>query len=171
MTRSFCSNREPGTRRATGLYRNISEPLCNADGWLFHLRLASFDFAALGPSHYARTKACVEFVGPPVKTPIQSGLSIGITSFKMLGSKSNGGEGGIRTPGTLSGTPVFKTGGINHSATSPGTRMNCLSILLLDSIVISFLHRFPLVYIRGNLSRLELAEGSGVEFHDFSEVG
>jgi len=49
--------------------------------------------------------------------------------------------------------------------------MNCLSILLLDSIVISFLHRFPLVYIRGNLSRLELAEGSGVEFHDFSEMG
>ena len=31
-----------------------------------------------------------------------------------------GGEGGIRTPGTLSGTPVFKTGAINHSATSPG---------------------------------------------------
>ena len=30
-----------------------------------------------------------------------------------------GGEGGIRTPGTLSGTPVFKTGAINHSATSP----------------------------------------------------
>ena len=32
-----------------------------------------------------------------------------------------GGEGGIRTPGTLSGTPVFKTGAINHSATSPVT--------------------------------------------------
>jgi hypothetical protein len=30
-----------------------------------------------------------------------------------------GGEGGIRTPGTLPGTPVFKTGAINHSATSP----------------------------------------------------
>src|SRR6202142_1779197 len=30
-----------------------------------------------------------------------------------------GGEGGIRTPGTLSGTPVFKTGAFNHSATSP----------------------------------------------------
>jgi hypothetical protein len=33
--------------------------------------------------------------------------------------KKAGGEGGIRTPGTLSGTPVFKTGAINHSATSP----------------------------------------------------
>ena len=33
--------------------------------------------------------------------------------------KANGGEGGIRTPDTLSGMPVFKTGAINHSATSP----------------------------------------------------
>ena len=34
-----------------------------------------------------------------------------------------GGEGGIRTPDTLSGMPVFKTGAINHSATSPTTRV------------------------------------------------
>src|SRR2546427_11938656 len=33
----------------------------------------------------------------------------------------NGGEGGIRTPGTVSRTPVFKTGAFNHSATSPTT--------------------------------------------------
>jgi hypothetical protein len=32
---------------------------------------------------------------------------------------ATGGEGGIRTPDTLSGMPVFKTGAINHSATSP----------------------------------------------------
>jgi hypothetical protein len=32
-----------------------------------------------------------------------------------------GGEGGIRTPDTFSGMPVFKTGAINHSATSPTT--------------------------------------------------
>jgi hypothetical protein len=32
-----------------------------------------------------------------------------------------GGEGGIRTPGTVSRTPVFKTGAFNHSATSPAT--------------------------------------------------
>ena len=31
----------------------------------------------------------------------------------------SGGEGGIRTPDTFSGMPVFKTGAINHSATSP----------------------------------------------------
>src|ERR1035438_4712352 len=33
--------------------------------------------------------------------------------------KMCGGEGGIRTPGTVSRTPVFKTGAFNHSATSP----------------------------------------------------
>ncbi len=35
----------------------------------------------------------------------------------------HGGEGGIRTPDTLSGMPVFKTGAINHSATSPVLRV------------------------------------------------
>jgi hypothetical protein len=34
-------------------------------------------------------------------------------------NKVDGGRGGIRTPDTLSGTPVFKTGAINHSATLP----------------------------------------------------
>jgi hypothetical protein len=48
-----------------------------------------------------------------------SGISIGITYSQMQDKKSNGGEGGIRTPDTLSGMPVFKTGAINHSATSP----------------------------------------------------
>ena len=31
----------------------------------------------------------------------------------------NGGEGEIRTPETREGLPVFKTGAIDHSATSP----------------------------------------------------
>ena len=31
----------------------------------------------------------------------------------------NGGEGEIRTHGALAGTPVFKTGTLNHSVTSP----------------------------------------------------
>jgi hypothetical protein len=34
-------------------------------------------------------------------------------------ARLRGGEGGIRTPDTLSGMPVFKTGAINRSATSP----------------------------------------------------
>ena len=33
-----------------------------------------------------------------------------------------GGEGGIRTLGTLAGSAVFKTAAIDHSATSPGAR-------------------------------------------------
>ena len=37
-------------------------------------------------------------------------------NFKSL---ANGGEGGIRTPETREGLPVFKTGAINRSATSP----------------------------------------------------
>ncbi len=31
----------------------------------------------------------------------------------------HGGEGGIRTHGTVAGTAVFKTAAFNHSATSP----------------------------------------------------
>jgi hypothetical protein len=38
------------------------------------------------------------------------------------GEQGNGGEGGIRTHGTLSRTPVFKTGAFNRSATSPALR-------------------------------------------------
>jgi hypothetical protein len=38
---------------------------------------------------------------------------------QLIATKRTGGEGGIRTPGTVSRTPVFKTGAFNHSATSP----------------------------------------------------
>src|SRR3954464_15727604 len=38
-----------------------------------------------------------------------------------------GGRGGIRTHGTLAGTPVFKTGALNHSATLPMLRHQPLS--------------------------------------------
>jgi hypothetical protein len=36
-----------------------------------------------------------------------------------MGEQFSGGRGGIRTHGTLAGTPVFKTGALNHSATLP----------------------------------------------------
>src|SRR3569832_345403 len=36
-----------------------------------------------------------------------------------------GGRGGIRTHGTVSRTPVFKTGALNHSATLPKTIRRC----------------------------------------------
>ena len=35
------------------------------------------------------------------------------------GEQHTGGRGGIRTHGALAGTPVFKTGALNHSATLP----------------------------------------------------
>src|SRR3982750_1114924 len=38
-----------------------------------------------------------------------------------------GGRGGIRTHGTLAGTPVFKTGALNHSATLPSLLDQALS--------------------------------------------
>ena len=47
--------------------------------------------------------------------------SPGTTGVELPDYKANGGEGGIRTPDTLPGMPVFKTGAINHSATSPIT--------------------------------------------------
>ena len=34
-----------------------------------------------------------------------------------------GGEGGIRTHGTVAGTLVFKTRALNHSTTSPGEKI------------------------------------------------
>jgi hypothetical protein len=37
-----------------------------------------------------------------------------------------GGRGRIRTHGTLAGTPVFKTGALNHSATLPTLRHQAL---------------------------------------------
>ena len=40
---------------------------------------------------------------------------------------TSGGEGGIRTPGTLARTPHFECGAIDHSATSPGQAATCFN--------------------------------------------
>ena len=50
---------------------------------------------------------------PPPSTPDGERLDYPFTSGRP------GGEGGIRTHGTLSGTPDFESGTIDHSATSP----------------------------------------------------
>ena len=47
---------------------------------------------------------------------------------KVANSLKNGGGRGIRTPGTLSSTTVFKTGAFNHSAIPP-----CFYLTLLRS--------------------------------------
>ena len=44
-----------------------------------------------------------------------------------MGEQCTGGRGGIRTHGTLAGTPVFKTGALNHSATLPNQYFQVLS--------------------------------------------
>ena len=41
------------------------------------------------------------------------------THFSRESCAKDGGERGIRTPGTLPGTAVFKTAAIDHSAISP----------------------------------------------------
>ncbi len=43
------------------------------------------------------------------------------SNFTLIGQwlSVSGGGGGIRTHGTLSRTPVFKTGAFDHSATPP----------------------------------------------------
>ena len=75
--------------------------------------------------------------GPPCRRAVrslQSGLRMKYCGIRAcfahfagtggglcLQFRLRGGEGGIRTPDTFSGMPVFKTGAINHSATSPAT--------------------------------------------------
>src|SRR4051794_21661016 len=46
-----------------------------------------------------------------------------------------GGEGGIRTHGRLAPTPVFKTGALNHSATSPDNQFNNLALAVCQPFV------------------------------------
>jgi integrase len=66
----------------------------------------------------------------------------------------NGGEGGIRTPDTLSGMPVFKTGAINHSANSPSFIYNSLTAISKRS-----LHNYCTIVIRFSSVRKRLQRG------------
>ena len=54
-----------------------------------------------------------------------------LTQIKDTHIPLNGGEGGIRTPGTLSGTTDFESVTFGHSATSPKNwaRKSCLRAL------------------------------------------
>ena len=42
-----------------------------------------------------------------------------------------GGEGGIRTHGTVAGTLVFKTRALNHSTTSPGEKILNFNFIII----------------------------------------
>jgi hypothetical protein len=61
-------------------------------------------------------------------SPVCERKSVELRPFRAISEKFtrvslhgrlHGGEGGIRTPDTLSGMPVFKTGVFNRSTTSP----------------------------------------------------
>src|SRR5437868_5134056 len=50
-----------------------------------------------------------------------------VTYASGLDTANTGGRGGIRTHGALAGTPVFKTGALNHSATLPSLEFSDLA--------------------------------------------
>src|SRR6476619_2352520 len=51
----------------------------------------------------------------------------GLRTMANKREQYTGGRGGIRTHGTLAGTPVFKTGALNHSATLPSLDVSDLA--------------------------------------------
>ncbi len=65
------------------------------------------------------------------------------TPCPLFGVQIIGGEGGIRTLGTVARTPVFETGAFDHSATSPyggytSTRHYTVSLPLTNSSMLVF---------------------------------
>jgi hypothetical protein len=90
-------------------------------------------------------------------------ISVDITSLQVLDYKGNGGEGGIRTPGTLSGTPVFKTGAINHSATSPA-ELTLRTLTKTAASRVRSLHHAEISVLR------QQSECLGVKLHNFGEM-
>ena len=73
------------------------------------------------PAHF---NATLFFVLLEVGTEFMSMRDIGRSllnhdAWVRADVRGTGGRGGIRTHGTLAGTPVFKTGALNHSATLP----------------------------------------------------
>ena len=66
--------------------------------------------------------------------------------FKFLFYKY-GGEGGIRTHGTVAGTLVFKTRALNHSTTSPKVRLNCpRKLLYINPVPVAELSNYKLAW-------------------------
>src|ERR1700678_888253 len=68
------------------------------------------------------TKALMRAVPVPIPRRGESDLRrvLQIQLSNNINCLVDGGEGGIRTPGTLARTPHFECGAIDHSATSPG---------------------------------------------------
>ena len=58
---------------------------------------------------------------------LDCGVSEGKHTTSTNGRVKSGGGRGIRTPGTLSGTAVFKTAAIDHSAIPPRRALRSVS--------------------------------------------
>ena len=84
-------------------------------GCLFRVAAAAFFFLAFLPQFTRRSShwGC-DWSGESGAEPEQAGSP----SFGSRPARVGGGRG-IRTPDTLSGTAVFKTAAINHSAIPP----------------------------------------------------
>ena len=62
-------------------------------------------------------------LGAALRKLVTTAVAAVLGMSAALGPKpaTAGGEGGIRTHGTVTGTPDFESGTFDHSATSPGT--------------------------------------------------
>lgn len=78
-----------------------------------------------------RLQRCDRIAALDATTPANawSGLRDGQGCVIARYAGSGGGEGGIRTPGTLAGTSVFETDPIDHSGTSPG-----INVVITESV-------------------------------------
>ena len=99
------------------------------------------------------------------------GISDEIPSNQMK-SIHAGGEGGIRTPDTVTRMPHFECGAFNHSATSPS--LMYLGILRLDASAEG--HLLPLCYhffLEApvySLARREVNAGGSISLHSWQNV-
>ena len=89
-----------------------------------------------------------------------------------MANDTGGGEGGIRTPDTVTRMPHFECGAFNHSATSPS--LINLEILRLDASAEG--HLLPLCYhffLEApvySLSRREVNAGGSISLHSWQNV-
>ncbi len=74
----------------------------------------------------ARARACARLRIPRASQAAGSLLSAKEKSSRRELFSDTGGEGGIRTHGTVTRTPDFESGTFDHSATSPGIRWSCV---------------------------------------------
>ena len=90
----------------------------------------------------------------------------------MMANDTGGGEGGIRTPDTVTRMPHFECGAFNHSATSPS--LINLEILRLDASAEG--HLLPLCYhffLEApvySLSRRKVNAGGSIGLHSWQNV-